>query len=99
MYRREGGGVTRESREDEVRSSSRYGLVVGEVLLIVVFLLVAVAYALLLRWIAEYADRKGYSYWAFALFSLFVSPFIGGFLAYVLPDRAGPGHVPRAQRQ
>lgn len=98
MYRRKGGGVTCGSREAEVRSSSRYGSSVGEVLLVVVFLLAAVAYALLLRWIAEYADRKGYSYWAFALFSLFVSPFIGGFLAYVLPDKAGPDHVPRAQR-
>lgn len=72
--------------------------VVATGLTIALLVLLAVLYGLALRWIAEYADRKGYSYWAFALFSLFVSPIIGGFLAHVLPDRADPGHVPRPQR-
>jgi hypothetical protein len=41
---------------------------------IVLFFALAIAYALICRWIAEFANSKGYSYWAFALFSLFATP-------------------------
>ncbi len=98
MHIRLSSGVRSASREGVGRSSSRYASAVADLLLVILFLAVVAAYALLLRWIGEYADRKGYTYWGFVLFSLFVSPLIGGFLAYVLPDKAGPDHLPRAQR-
>jgi hypothetical protein len=51
-------------------------------------------YILLCRWIGEYANRKGYSYWGVALFSLFFTPVWGGILALLVPERKGPNRVP-----
>ena len=51
-------------------------------------------YILLCRWIGEYANRKGYSYWGVALFSLLVSPVLGGIFALLVPEQKGPNRVP-----
>ena len=60
---------------------------VGE---IVLFFALAIVYALLCRWVAEFANSKGYPYWGFALFSLFATPFWGFVLACLVPERRGP---------
>ena len=39
----------------------------------VVVLALVIAYALICRWIGNFANSKGYSYWAFALFSFFAT--------------------------
>lgn len=64
---------------------------------LILFLAFAVIYALLCRWVAEYADRKGQPYWFFALLSLFITPLWGGVIAVLAPNQS-QGHVPRTQR-
>ena len=58
------------------------------------FLAFLLGYILLCRWIGEYANAKGYSYWLVALFSLFFSPVLGGLFALLVPERKGPNRVP-----
>ena len=53
-----------------------------------------IGYPLLCRWIGEYANRKGYSYWGVALFSLIISPILGGIFALLVPERKRPNRVP-----
>lgn len=54
---------------------------------------VGVAYGLFVRWVATVANRKGYSYWASGLFTLFL-PLIGLVLALLVPERTGNDRVP-----
>lgn len=65
---------------------------------VVVFFALAIAYGLCCRWVAEFANSKGYSYWAFALFTLFATPIWGFALACVVPEREGPHRVPLRNR-
>ena len=60
----------------------------------VLLLVWVIGYPLLCRWIGEYANRKGYSYWGVALFSFFFTPILGGILALLVPERTGPNRVP-----
>ena len=60
----------------------------------VFFFALLFGYILLCRWIGEYANAKGYSYWLVALFSLLVSPILGGLFALLVPERKGPNRVP-----
>jgi hypothetical protein len=62
---------------------------------IVLFFALAIAYALLCRWIAEFANSKGWSYWGFALFSFFATPIWGFILALLAPERHGSHRAPQ----
>ena len=61
----------------------------------VVILALVIAYALICRWIGNFANSKGYSYWAFALFSFFATPIWGFVLACLVPERTGPNRAPQ----
>jgi hypothetical protein len=61
---------------------------------IVLLLAFAIVYALVCRWIAACANSKGYSYWAFALFSFFATPILGFALAALVPERREPHRAP-----
>ena len=61
----------------------------------VVVLALVIAYALICRWIGNFANSKGYSYWAFALFSFFATPIWGFVLACLVSDRTGSDRAPR----
>jgi hypothetical protein len=61
----------------------------------VLFFALAIAYGLICRWIAEFANGKGYSYWGFALFSFFATPIWGFVLALLVPERQGPNRAPQ----
>ena len=67
---------------------------VGEIAL---FFALAIAYALLCRWVAEFANSKGYPYCGFALFSFFATPFWGFLLACLVPERRGTQPITAAE--
>ena len=73
----------------------RYSRHVENALAFVLFFALAIAYALLCRWVAEFANSKGYPYWGFALFSFFATPIWGFILACVVPERHGPNRAPQ----
>jgi hypothetical protein len=56
------------------------------VLAVLVLIAAGIAYGLFLRWVASAANRKGYSYWAVGLFTLFF-PLLGLVLALLVPER------------
>lgn len=65
---------------------------------IVLLLIAGVVYGLLCRWVAEYANAKGYSYWGVALFSLFATPLWGFVFAALAPERKGAHRVSQRNR-
>ena len=67
-------------------------------LLFLLALVLVIAYALLCRWIGEFANSKGYSYWAFALLSFFITPIWGFVLALLVPERVGPNRAPQRNK-
>ena len=54
-----------------------------------------IGYALICRFVAEFANSKGYSYWGVALFSFFFTPVLGALLAFLVPERTGPNRAPQ----
>jgi hypothetical protein len=65
-----------------------------DALTVVLFFALAIAYALICRWIGNFANSKGYSYWAFALFSFFATPILGFAVAALIPERRGEHRAP-----
>lgn len=62
--------------------------------LVILFILIVTAYALICRAIGEYANRKGYSYWLFVAISFFISPLWGIIIAWLLPERDDDKKLP-----
>jgi len=66
----------------------------GQLLAAIGLVSFAVFYALLCRWTGEFANKKGYSYWVFALLSFLWTPIVGVLIARILPERAEGHRVP-----